>query len=56
MPFRRYGYAVEVLHRGARGEMEGGEVRALMESGGGWRPFAPPSVVRVLDRLTGGEV
>ncbi len=53
--FRGEGYEVQVLHPGAKKEVEARDVRALIESGGDWRPLVPPGVARVLDRMAAGE-
>jgi cytidyltransferase-like protein len=54
--FRQEGYEVQVLHRGAKKEVEAREVRARMDSGADWRPLVPRGVARVLDRIAAGEL
>ena len=54
--FQKAGYRVEVLHPGAKKEMEASDVRTLMDAGGEWRSLVPPAVARTIDRIAAGEL
>ena len=54
--FQAAGYGVEVLHPGAKKELEATDARLLMASGGDWRSLVPAAVASVIERIAAGEL
>jgi nicotinamide mononucleotide adenylyltransferase len=54
--FRTHGFRIDVLDRRMPKNVEGKQVRNLMDAAGNWRQLVPPGTARVIDRLTAGEL
>lgn len=52
--FESNGFSVHVLDRGAPKNVEGKQVRALLNSGGDWRSIVPQGCARVIERIQSG--